>query len=183
MRFFLVCLVVFLATLSHAKRIDHTKSSQSPAFGKSEGFPWPWSYQCKFDWDHIKGQWQISGNDFSSKQFTMDVFKLSHSGENFLMVSQWDENGTVIARGLALPDKRQRGVMIPMQWTEDSDKFLGYWLHISWIAVDTLTQEESESFCQSSRNELQLAVKIIPFGQNQDESPPKILKKILSKAP
>lgn len=168
---------------SLADNITQTKASRNHSFGKNEGFPWPWSYQCEFDWDKIKGQWQIIDSEFQGTEYTMEVFKMSQTGENFLLVSQWDENGKIIARGLVLPSKNQRGIMVPMQWLDDSEMISGYWLHISWVIDDKLTTNEAESLCHSSKNGAQLAVKIIPFGQIQDERPPKTLKKILSKAP
>ena len=179
MKFLLMSTVlIWSLALQASQESCHTSS----IFGKDEGFPWPWSYQCEFDWEDVKGEWIFSDTTPIERQYTMEVYNMARSGENFLLVVQYDSDGKVVSRGLGLPSQHQRGIMVPMQWTHETDGISGYWLHLSYVVERGHDASVSESLCTSGKD-AKLAVKITAFGKNQDERPPKILEKMPSKSP
>ncbi|MCB0390597.1 MAG: hypothetical protein KDD58_04875 [Bdellovibrionales bacterium] len=173
----LLLFTIVLWSLPATAVIDNCKKESATTQGKDEGFPWPWSYQCEFNWQDIVGEWQLNDNQLFSGKYTMEVYKMNPSNESFLLVVQYDEEGRVVSRGLGLPSNHQRGLMVPMQWVKESEGINGYWLHLSYIVEGESDVKLAENLCVTGKG-TKLAVKMTSFGKNQDERPPKYLEKI-----
>lgn len=150
---------------------------------KDDGFPWPWYYSCEFNLDKIRGNWQIFENEEPASTYNIEVYRLQQSGESFLMVIELDKEGRVVSRGLTLLSSQPRGVMVPMQRESQSNEMNGYWLHLSWVVSAKVDNSTDETYCRSKAEEVHLAAKITVFGQNPNEIPPKILKKLALNLP
>ncbi len=146
------------------------------AFTKSDGFPWPWSYQCEFDWKSIEGRWQVGGVT-NGTYYEIEVFEAGMTDEKFLLIIQYDSKHEVLARGLALHPELDKSVVVPMRWSEGVGEPTGFWVHISWISEASLaTTESKKTLCEETENRF-LAIKKTTFGKVQDDKEPKILEK------
>ena len=163
MKFLLV--ITFLISLSF----------QAQSAKVQEGFPWPWSNQCEFEWASLKGNWQIQGE--SGSYYKIDVLEEEFFGQEVIMVLKYDSSGKVVAQGIGYKHEDSDRVQIAMKWLNETSTS-GYWLQLAWTPQTkfSATRKRHKS-CKSTENRY-LAVKKTPFNQEQDEENPEVLEKM-----
>ena len=163
------------AQLTPAERADFSV--------KKEGFPWPWSDQCEFDWEAINGNWYLGEKTSAKNYFYLEAFSSDVNGNNFLVVLEFDKDDRLVSRGFGMRTRDENGVLVTMEpANRKKGEEKGYYMYFSWVSLsDFATSAETKGDCKTSKNRY-LAVKFTGLGAPQDDLYPDILNKLDSSA-
>jgi len=147
-------------------------SAQCSGIDEKETFPWPWSTQCPFPWESIEGKWMATTKTGNEVYYDFRVISQTQDGEHYLIVTEYNEEMKILARGVGYSRRGELGVLAAMHWYAE-DQHGGFWLQVS-----SFVDEQKATPLACVRKNLKTAVKMTPFGQIQDNEAPLIIEKM-----
>jgi hypothetical protein len=149
---------------------------------KKEGFPWPWSDQCEFDWEAVNGNWYLGDKASTKNYYYLEAFSSDVNGNNFLVVLEFDKEDRLVSRGFGMRTQGENGVLVTMEPSNRKKGEKGYWMYFSWVSLsDFASSSDTKADCKTTKTRY-LAVKITGLGASQDDLYPDYLNKLGSAA-
>lgn len=140
-----------------------------------DGFPWPWSDQCEFDWKGVEGMWSTGVESY----YVIQMGDVNEDFDHDVVVKQYSNQGQMLSMGVGVYREGHKELRVPMISQNEFDGISGFWMQLSWVADHNFeVNDQKKKSCRNSKNRY-LAVKTRDFYSGMEDSKaPTIFKKM-----